>query len=75
MQSKREGTIEIPELEALVGEYAPRNRLWSEEEDAILRTYYGRVPPEAIAEVLAKMYPPGRTATAVKSRGGIINRD
>lgn len=42
--------IVIPELE----DSEPIRRFWTEEEDAILRKYYGRVKAERIAEHLKR---------------------
>jgi len=59
--------IVIPELEALVGTYEGL-RLWTEEEENIVRKYYGSVPTAAIAKQL------GRTIEAVDSKAGRLKR-
>jgi hypothetical protein len=54
---------EIPELEALPDIHIRKQ--WIEEEEAIMRTYYGRKDPAAIAAYLNKTYFTNRTSTGV----------
>lgn len=53
-EDQEDGRIVIPELEEFVGkQYRPK---WSEEEDAVLISYYGRVPTKKIAEHLDRSH-------------------
>lgn len=64
----KKGRLHIPELEA-----APRHvRPWSEEEEDILRQYYGRIKTRAIVDYLKEHYPPGRTYNAVSCKARIL---
>jgi hypothetical protein len=46
--------IIIPELEEAARVYVPKYRDWSEEDLAILRTYYKRVPTARLATYLKR---------------------
>lgn len=63
MKGGKTDVLTIPELEALLGTYHPRNVPWTQAEDEILRRYYNRVPMDALMKHL-----PGRTRAGVKDR-------
>ena len=58
------GEIVIEELE----KFQPTRRYWTPEEEAILKKYYRPGAARAIAQVLAQLYPPGRTLNAIHQK-------
>ncbi|MCE5190933.1 MAG: SANT/Myb domain-containing protein [Actinomycetia bacterium] len=63
MKGGKTDALIVPELEAMLGTYHPRNVPWTKAEDEILRRYYNRVPIDALMKHL-----PGRTVAAAKDR-------
>ena len=66
MKTQDKGTVVIPELEEEAVAYG--RRLWTPEEDAILRSYHGRISTAAILRYLAKEIPPGRKRSSIDNR-------
>lgn len=66
MKIDMQGTVVVPELEEQVKRYALRS--WTEEEIAIVRSYYGRIATVQIQRYLAKHFPPGRSTATVSRK-------
>lgn len=60
--SSKTDVLVVPELEALVGTYAPRNKPWTEKDLAILRKYYGKVDTKQLCKYL------GRSVSCVQDK-------
>jgi len=58
--------IVIPELEEIARNYEPRQRPWGEDEDAVLRKYYNRVPIESLVKYFK------RTQCSIQSHANVI---
>ena len=59
-----EPKVVIPELERHVGTGVRRE--WTPRDEKTLKTYYGKVPPRALAKVL------GRTMSAIRNKAAMI---
>lgn len=66
MNISEHGTVVVPELEEEVK--ASPWREWTEEEDAVVRSYFNRITRAALLRYLEKMCPPGRKRTALDNR-------
>lgn len=62
-QTVRKKELVIPELERIAS--STPHRCWLPEEEAVLRTYYGRVPAHALAEYLTRTFRRKRTVAAI----------
>lgn len=62
MRTETHGSITIPELEEAAMNFSPRNKPWTEEDEAVMREYYGRVSVQKLADYLNR------------SRGSVTNK-
>ena len=58
--------VSVPELDALTDGYKPRYRDWTPDEEEILRTYYNRVPIEALVKHL------DRTKNSIYTKASVL---
>ena len=47
-------TIDTVALDKLAESYVPRSKPWTDDEVAVLKKYYGRVPIDKLAETLGR---------------------
>jgi len=63
MKATTHGIVIIPELEEAAQAY--KQRVWSDEEAAIIKTYFGRVPQTVIYGYIKENFPPGRSLISI----------
>ena len=66
MHSEEYGTVAIPELD----EEARMNpvRAWSDEELAVMNSYYNKITRASLVRYIKEHFPPGRSKTAVDNQ-------
>jgi len=55
-------TIDTDALDKLAESYVPRNKPWTDDEVAVLKKYYGRVPIDELAKAM------GRSKTSLQTK-------